>query len=420
MRENKPGYIHLEILIAVIAFLLGCVFIFLIKPFPGADFAVYQRLGWNLSQGNGFSDSPASPYAPMGWRTPLYPVFLALFYKFYGLNNTVVFLAQAFLHALSALFLVLIAKELFSKVIAYTAGFLFALYPVSAYWVGVLYNETLATFLLILITYFLLKYSKQKRSVYLEVAFFCSALSMLNRPVFALYPFFIVGTLLVGGFKIKEIILKVLMGLIVIGITLSPWIIRNYSTYKKFIPLVKSSGSGFSFYVATIEFRNGWDNTRYTEDPLFIKQIDEIMSQGYIPQGHFTTTAYVGTDKIFYEYALKNIKEHPFLYLSGFLKRLIRLYVAISNPTFGHVVIWLNIVVSGLLLFFAIIGILIFRAQLRRIVMLLLPIFYLTLAQLPFLGTSRYTIPVRPYLMVLVAVTLVKAYDKIKGRKIYD
>jgi len=407
MMKNRKAYLVLIMLIC--AFLMSCVFIFLIKPYPGQDYGVYQRLGLNLSIGNGYSSDTVAPFRPVGWRTPLYPVFLAIIYKIFGLNNTVVFLFQGILYTLTTLFLFLIVKILFSEKTAFLAGFLFALLPISAYWVGVLYTETLVTFLLVLVTFFMLKYTKTKEGIYFWLACILMGLCILDRPIYALYPLLVILCLAFFRFTLIQIILHLLIGSIIILFTLSPWIIRNYFVYKEFVPLTKGLGAGHQVYMATFEFRNGWDNTQYGNDPLFLKQAQELRSKGYISEGYpEDTLSYINADKIFYQYAFKNIRSEPLRYFSGYFKRFIRLYVGMFNPAFNHLVIFLNIIFSSVILILSMVGIWLLRKDFNRIILILSPIIYVTFIHLPLLGISRYTVPVRPYMAIFVAIAVIK------------
>ncbi len=400
---------------AVLSFFMCCVFIFLIKPYPGEDFAVYQRVGWNLSQGNGFSQEAGPPYLPLKWRMPLYPLFLALVYKVFGLNNNAVFIIQAIIFSFTTLILFCITKEMLNERVAYICAFLYAIYPIGPYWAGVLYPETLLTFLLILTTYFFIKSVRQGKLSYLVFGFFFSGLCILARPEFIYYPFFIMLGFLILKFRVKHILKIATTGFLVLAFTMGPWVARNYKVYGRFVPLIEGYQSGHLFYLATIEFRGNWSGVDCLKDPLLLKQKEEFAAKGYNVSEPFPFELALEpqANRVFYEYAFKNIKSEPFSYTLSYLKRFLRLFVAVYNSVYNPLVIFANIVVSAAILLFGLAGFWLMRKELAGKIMLFLPFFYVILIHLPLKASSRYTVSIRPYLIVLASVALSALWERI-------
>ena len=399
----------------LVSFFMCCIFIFLIKPYPGEDFAVYQRAGWNLSQGNGFSQEAGSPYFPLKWRMPLYPLFLALVYKLFGLNNNIVFIIQAIIFSAITVILFYITKELLNERIAYICAFLYAIYPIGPYWAGVLYPETLLTLLLILTVYFLIKYTIQLKLRYLVFGFFFSGLCILARPEFIYYPLFIILGFLILRFRVKDVFKIAAVGFLVLTFTIGPWVVRNYKVYGRFVPLIEGYQSGHLFYLATIEFRGNWSGVDCSKDSLLLKQKAEFAAKGYNVSEPFPFDLALepGVNRIFYEYAFKNIKSEPFSYALSYLKRFLRLFVAVYNSVYNPLIIFVNIIVSSVILLFGLAGLWLLRKEVAGKIMLFLPFFYVILIHLPLKASSRYTVSVRPYLIVLASVALSAIWERI-------
>ena len=98
----------------------------------------------------GAYDRWASRIVEEGWlgkdifyQDPLYPYFLAVFYKFLGRDFYWIYMTQAFLGALSSLLLVVLGTRIFSRSAGIFAGLFYALYSPAIYFDGLLLKVTL-------------------------------------------------------------------------------------------------------------------------------------------------------------------------------------------------------------------------------------------------------------------------------------
>src|SRR5713101_2777517 len=105
-------------LLFFIALAVRLAFISSFARAPEGDHLWNDAVGWNLAHGRGFTASPGDPSVPGIFRTPGYPLLLALVYALCGHSYFAVFLLQAVLDSLVAVLLGLIGYQLFSTPVA--------------------------------------------------------------------------------------------------------------------------------------------------------------------------------------------------------------------------------------------------------------------------------------------------------------
>lgn len=110
-----------------------------------ADARDYDRIAWNLVRGYGFSEYPPKPSS---FRAPLYPLFLAVVYFFFGHSLLVAQMVQAVLGALACAVTVKISDKLFRRNAAVLAGVGTAFHPLLIYFGAWIITDTLFIFLL--------------------------------------------------------------------------------------------------------------------------------------------------------------------------------------------------------------------------------------------------------------------------------
>lgn len=139
------------ILIGILGFVAAGLFVLLTDfAVSGPDAEQYDRMGWNLACGRGFSLDKVSPYAPTMFREPGYPAILAAIYRIFGHKIRAVLLLQAFMHALTAVIVYLISSRVFGDRAGFLSGLVAALFPTLANISAYLLSETYFTLLLML------------------------------------------------------------------------------------------------------------------------------------------------------------------------------------------------------------------------------------------------------------------------------
>jgi 4-amino-4-deoxy-L-arabinose transferase-like glycosyltransferase len=381
------------------------LFLFLFTTPPlFADSASYHALGESLAAGNGYQlkGVPHSDFMPG------YPLFIALFYFVFGANPWVIRVAQVFLFAASVLLNVQTAKRLFSEKVAALVFVLLGFFPAFFMYPATLNAEIWVVFLISLFLFISLrKIPAEKRSFVLWsfASGASAALIALAKPEMFLWA--PLSALWVLCHR-KGLWLAVQSGLIAgvaFLLVLSPWMIRNYSVFDRFVPF--STAGGRTFWLSAHqpalteysapEFQAAYARCEVTEDRP-------------------------ATDACLSKDAVRMIKEHPAYFVKSAVGRVIRTlagshteYLIGYDAAFSEARskgMWDVFVVKGSLLainlLFVGLGILGLLVLCRSLCFL--PLLYLVAAKLAihgvFFGTPRYGLHLAPLFAICAAALL--------------
>jgi len=216
------------IFIFFLAFILRLAYAFSERIRPFADAAHYHRFAISISSGKGYfekEEKTAGEYGEaLNWP-PFYPFFLALAYKIMGHKYTAVWIIQALLGALSCVWVYFLAKAIFNQRVAVFSAFIAAVYFDLIIYSAMLLTETLYIFLILVFFLLFLK----KRYVAAGVL---AGLSALTRPIIMIFYLF----LFFWEWR-REKTAKVCWFLLLLLLTIMPWIARNYFVYHRLLPI---------------------------------------------------------------------------------------------------------------------------------------------------------------------------------------
>jgi 4-amino-4-deoxy-L-arabinose transferase-like glycosyltransferase len=190
------------------------------------------------------------------YQDPLYPYFLALFYKTIGREFFWVYLSQAFLGACISLLLVLLGTRIFNRTAAIFAGLIYALYGPAIYFDGLLLKVTLSAFLFTLAIYLFLGKGLKEISMGQFFSGFFLGLACLTRANFLLIlPVIFITTLVHKNAEIK--IRLGMASLFIVGVltALGPVVAHNYVLGKELI--LTTAQAGQNFYIGHNPDANG-------------------------------------------------------------------------------------------------------------------------------------------------------------------
>jgi 4-amino-4-deoxy-L-arabinose transferase-like glycosyltransferase len=189
-----------------------------------------------------------------GYRTPGYPVFLAIFYALIPNGVWLVLLCQVIISVASAYLVYRIASLFFSKNISLFAAFLFSIDYIQIISAVQLMSDTLFVFLFLASILFLCRFILLNNIYWLIRSSVLLGLSALVRPISYLFP--VVAVLLFifvlrDNYK-KKLFCSVLY-FVIFALILLTWITRNYTKYGE-ASLTSISGYNLLFYnVASVE-----------------------------------------------------------------------------------------------------------------------------------------------------------------------
>ncbi|PYV87382.1 MAG: hypothetical protein DMG90_18030 [Acidobacteria bacterium] len=199
------------------------------------------RIGRSLAEGQGFANPFNEPTGPTAWEPPLYPFLVAGVFRLTGVYthaSAIILLSiNSLCSALTCVPIFLIARRSFGEKLAVWSGWLWALLPSVMYWcTRWVWETSLAALLLALI--FWLTLDMEERGgwkPWLQFGLLWGMAALTNTSLLAFLP--------VSGLWIwyrrwragKRSLAGVVLASCIFIACVTPWIVRNYRTFGKFI-----------------------------------------------------------------------------------------------------------------------------------------------------------------------------------------
>ncbi len=340
------------------------------------------------------------PSMPTIYIMPGLTIILSFFVKLFGVLGSITAfrIFQAVLQAICLFIIFIIAKQVFNRSVGITACIMDTLYAAEIYSACTILTETLFKFLLLLLIYLTLKALKTNDMRYYILGGAVWGLDCLMRPTIALYPAVVLLMWLMYKHSFKQILKYSAITLLVFCAVMSPWWIRNYLAFQRFIPLTLSTGN--PFLQGTYFNYDQTDRTPYLREP---------------------NNDIIRTNEIEMETGMYRLKQkfrsEPLKYLYWYT--LGKTFHMWSFPFYWKVIPGIPFGMAGvyhyLVLIFGIAGMVLYlRKTNSRAVLLGLVILYFNTIHLPYFTSSRYAYPVMPLVIIFAASAMVKVVGKKK------
>ncbi len=350
------------------------------------DSRQWNGIALNILEGNGMIlDEGAKALRP-----PAYSLFLSLVYAVFGRENLLaVRIVQAFLSAATCLIVYLLGKRLFGTAAAKIALAACAIYPFFIYYSGAVLTETLFIFLLSLIMLSL----SGKRFAW---AGFVFGLGILCRS--ELIVFLIVS--LAGMFIVmpaKDAIRRSLVTAAIALAVLAPWMIRNYRVFGEFVPL--TTMSGYTFY-------EGNNPHNPTGGPGGALPFPDTRGMGETEKDRFLRHEAIAAIRA-------NPGRMPALWWSKF-KRLWNVRLNTDNPAYASRLTVLASVISfAPVLALFLLGLVLSWPLRRELIYIYLLVLHTTAANLAFVSSLRYRLPLEPFMIIVASYAVVAVWRNV-------
>lgn len=240
---------------------------------------------------------------------PLYAYYLYIF-SFFNLDNQnfvlLILFSQILLSSISVGVFYKINKLFFSQKISFYSSLLFSIFPLYLYACSQISSVSLTIFLALLFYYYFFKITNNNRVRYIFLFAFIGGLLILLRREFIII---IILSSFYLSFYFKVSIKNILLVFLISLITISPYLVRNFVIFEKAI-----IHSSFGFNLWKGNNRNSKVEGSFIIEKNLQSKIDEI------PKDKFYR---INFDKIFFDEAIKNIKEDSGRYLILYLKRTV-------------------------------------------------------------------------------------------------
>lgn len=391
--KNEDKWIKISLLAIVVLFFIGNLYTTLrygaanylgsFERFNNDD-VKYIRSAWELVDKGHFIYRnldeptvfimPGLPYAVA--------FFVNIFGKFGGITAFRIF--QALLQALSMCLVFLIGRKVFNSKAALLACFLDSLYIAEYYTNTVILTEILFKFFLLLLIYLSIYAIEEKKLVYYTLGGVIWGLACLVRPTIAAYPIVILIMWIIKKYPLKDMVKFTTCTVLAFSIVMSPWWIRNYMVFHRFIPLTLSSGNPF-LQGTYVNYDQKVDYTPYKTGNTEIET-----NQNELNCGLYRLKTYASKEPLKYAYWYtigKTIKlwEAPFYW-----KEI--LGVTTAEATSFHMLI-VVLGITGVIL--------LFNKRNKNFLILFITVVFFNLIYVPYLTMSRYSYPIMPILIII-------------------
>lgn len=306
---------------------------------------------------------------------------------------------QCFIQTCSILMVFFIARKIFNSKVGIVAVILNILYAAEIWVSSLILTETFFKFLVLLLIYFSLYAIERNKMKYYIMGGIAWALATLFRPTIATFPAVILLMWIFRKYSFKDILKYTVVVVLIFCTILSPWWIRNYRVFGKFVPLTLATGNPMlqGTYINYDQSTKATDGLNYSQ---FVYPKNEV-----------------GNNELemkMSKYRLKNlVPQHPFQYLYWYtIGKTIR---QINAPFYWKQILGINLYIQDFyhytLLILALLGIIFFYRNKERNKMgtfIFMSIIYFILVYLPFFAFARYFYPAMPYVIIFAASYVVK------------
>ncbi len=247
-RAIRQPWTHSILFIVLVAFLLRLAVITIGHTYRITPRRDHFQFGWemgriarSIANGQGFSSPTDLPTGPSAWAPPVYPYILAGVFKLFGiysnLSGWVILAFNSIFGALTCLTLYRIAEKIYGNVVARATAWTWALFPYAIYWpVRVVWEMSLSAFLLSLALLLTLRMADAppRPRIWIGFGLLWGLLALTNTAVLSLLPFCLLY-LLWRLPKAPRQFIGFAMCMLVAGLVVSPWLVRNYAVFGKFV-----------------------------------------------------------------------------------------------------------------------------------------------------------------------------------------
>lgn len=410
------------------AFVLGVVLLigtgirlWLIAHAAPPDYAIdglFDRLGWNLATGHGFTLDGETPAAHYG---PAYPSILALLYYFAGHRPDWVPHVHVLFDLLTGSCTYFGARLLFGPRVAVWAAAAVYLYP--AYWTYDLRirSESLLTMLVAAWLWCAISCARFGRVRTYAASGILAGVAALCKPVVVPAALLLVLLPVLGSSAERPAVPRLGVYLACMLFVVLPWTVRNYHSFQTLLPV--SAGMGVGLWTGSDPVSEGsYPMSSETEAQIWA-------TAGIAPLAYAHAMYEVPVDRILGAKGLARIRTHPGRYIRLTVARAVhfwignRLYLANSEHSFadgfrrdvaerGAIVAVYSLAKRLLLVPCALLLAAWTGWRLRARWRELFPLYALpvgvTLGYVPFVVESgRYALPVLPCMFILAAAAVI-------------
>jgi 4-amino-4-deoxy-L-arabinose transferase-like glycosyltransferase len=246
------------------------------------------RIGAAIASGRGFSDAFGTPTGPTAWEPPLYPYLIGGVFHIFGIYSRasafVLLSINSLFSALTCIPIFLIARRIFSEKIAIGSAWTWGLLPYVMFWCTRLVWETSFSVLLLAVIFWLTLTMEDRDGLkpWLQFGLLWGIVALNSTVLVAFLPASGLWSWYHRAKRGKHSLAGILLASLIFIACITPWTVRNYRTFGKFIFIRDNLG-------AELRLGNGpgadgtWmQNLHPTQDRFALRQYTSLGELAYI------------------------------------------------------------------------------------------------------------------------------------------
>jgi 4-amino-4-deoxy-L-arabinose transferase-like glycosyltransferase len=301
--RNKPGWISaIALLVRVSWILIGHTYKFKNTDDNFGFGWEMGRIAASLASGHGFSSPFGPATGPTAWEPPLYPYLTAgvfLTFGIYSKASAFVLLAlNSVFSALTCVPIFLIARRSFSERVAVGSAWAWALLPNVLFWcTRAIWETSLAALLLTTIFWWALTLEDREGwTPWLQFGLLWGITTLSSTSLLSFLPAAGLWAWYRRARRGKQSLAGVVLASVVFFACITPWLVRNYQTFGKFIFIRDNFGAELR-----LGNGNGADGTLMlyldaTHDPHAMQQFQTMGELPYIAMRKAQALDYIRAD----------------------------------------------------------------------------------------------------------------------------
>ena len=317
---------HFKMIIGMLVLLRIILFVFFVTAegqYIEEDSGYYIWLADILREHHVFSQDSKPPFIPQVFRTPGYPVFLALIKSLGMISPYWVVFWQELIYGASCFVFYHFAQKIFTKSVT-RAGLIFLLLePGGLATPKMVLSETLFLPFFLAGMLAIAYYLRDKNWRYLMLAGFLMGLGAFVRPAIVYFPLLVAFVLLFCNLQNGKKYLHITLFLLVFVLSISPWLYRNYYYFGKVFMSGQQSSMLANYHVPIV-----WESAKglpfWQGHALIKQQVNQaVASESENIQRSLTTVERFTVEQ---RLAIEELSQYPFHYLKqwcfGILKTM--------------------------------------------------------------------------------------------------
>jgi len=199
------------------------------------------RIGASLASGHGFSSPFGPPTGPTAWEPPLYPYLTAAVFLVFGIYSKVsafvLLTLNSIFSVLTCIPIFLIARRIFSEKVAVGSAWAWALLPNIIFWcTRAIWETSLAALLLTTIIWVALTLEGREGWMpWLQLGLLWGVTALSSTSLLSFLPVAGLWAWYRRAQRGKRSLAGVALASTVFFSCITPWLVRNYETFGKFI-----------------------------------------------------------------------------------------------------------------------------------------------------------------------------------------